>query len=192
MRSVGERSSGAVYHAVMDLAFAILISVVLALVLVLLLRIVFASGKSAEARAEATRLGLSPETITRLVAGQQRHAEWEFLNAKMTRYTASALMNDRAVKWALLIRPHASLEGFPEHYEIEGIESLPEELVDDLRFIANDFADGEFLEIESDGSGLSAYWEEWGGTTGAQRIAGYLERIVRHDPNVAKAGPSLL
>lgn len=176
----------------MDVAFAILISAALALALVLLLRIVFGSGKSAEARAEATRLGLSPTTMTRLVAGQQRHGEWEYLNARMTRYTARAVMKDHAVKWALLIRPHASLEGFPEHYEIEGIESLPQELIDDLRCIANDFADGEFLEIESDGSGLSAYWEEWGGAKGAQRIAGYLERIARSDPNVARAGSNLL
>jgi hypothetical protein len=123
-----------------------------------------------------------------MMLSRDRGRSWRLEPARCVRYF---LPHSDAPKqrWSLLMRPGTDDGTLAPHWTLSGSPaSLPPALREVLYQIASAGAE-EYLELEGDPDGVSAYWEEWGGATMAAQVHGQLLEISRAMGAVPFASP---
>ncbi len=79
--------------------------------------------------------------------------------------------------WALLQRTKELGATLPNDYLLTHTGRIPATLEDQLRLIAEEYAE-ELFEFEATATDVAVYWEEWGGPAKVRSLHAVLDRLA--------------
>ncbi len=133
-------------------------------------------GKKEKVRDKATQLGMSVQEVSRDLP-KFNHAN-DFQNlvpGKCVRY-ALPRRSDSKAPWEMLQRDKKQGAQLPNGYLVKS-NDINQHLLDTLRPIAEQLSQ-EYFEFEGTEIEVAAFWEEWGGAAGAEKIYKILSSLL--------------
>ncbi len=142
-----------------------------------LLSTLFGLGSKKE-REEAKRLGISVSAVTRDLPHFSQY-DWRVTlkPGRCIRYAVPRRTREPQMTWALLQRTKELGATLPNDYLLTHTGRIPATLEDQLRLIAEEYAE-ELFEFEATATDVAVYWEEWGGPAKVRSLHAVLDRLA--------------